>query len=57
MPYSLNEDMKLIQIQDRIDKLLVLLQEHLKDASPNQRKHIRREISNLVTQRLAENNT
>lgn len=54
MPYSLSDDMKLIQIQDRIDKLLVLMKDHLKDATPTQIQHIRREISHLVTQRFNE---
>jgi hypothetical protein len=54
MPYSLSDDMKLIQIQHRIDNLLVLMKDHLKDATPTQIQCIRREISNLVTQRFNE---
>lgn len=54
MPYSLNDDIKLIQIQDRIDKLLVLLREQLKDATPNQISHIKRELNQLIAQRLNE---
>jgi len=54
MPYSISDDLKLIQIQDRIDKLLVLMKDHLKDATPTQIQHIRREISHLVTQRFNE---
>lgn len=56
MPYSLSDDIKLIQIQDRIDKLLVLLKEQLKDATPTQISHIKRELNQLVAQRLAEIN-
>jgi len=54
MPYSISDDLKLIQIQDRIDKLLVLLKDHLKDANPTQIQHIRREINHLVSQRFNE---
>jgi hypothetical protein len=54
MPYSVIDDIKLIQIQDRIDKLLVLLKDQLKDASPSQITHIKRELNQLVAQRLNE---
>jgi len=54
MPYSVIDDIKLIQIQDRIDKLLVLLKDQLQDASPSQITHIKRELNQLVAQRLNE---
>ncbi len=54
MPYSISDDMKLIQIQERIDKLLVLMKDHLKDATPNQINSIKRELNHLVAQRFAE---
>lgn len=56
MPYSLTDDIHLIQIQDRIDKLLILLKDKLKDATPNQISHIKRELNQLIAQRLAEIN-
>jgi len=54
MPYSIEQDLKLIKIQNHIDRLLIMLQEHLKDASPIQVKHIKRELNNLITQRFSE---
>ena len=54
IPYSVIDDIKLIQIQDRIDKLLVLLKDQLKDASSSQITHIKRELNQLVSQRLNE---
>lgn len=54
MPYSIADDYKLIQIQDRIDKLLVLMRDHLKNASTSQVKHIKRELNQLINQRLNE---
>jgi hypothetical protein len=54
MPYSVIDDIQLIQIQDRIDKLLVLLKDQLQDASPSQITHIKRELNQLVAQRLNE---
>ena len=57
MFYSIKEDMNLIHIQDRIDKLLVTLKDHLKDASPNQIMHIKRELNQLITSRLSEINS
>jgi len=54
MPYSIEQDLKLIKIQNHIDRLLIMLQEHLKDANPIQVKHIKRELNNLITQRFNE---
>jgi len=54
MPYSIEQDLKLIKIQNHIDRLLIMLQEHLKDAKPIQVKHIKRELNNLITQRFSE---
>ena len=54
MPYSIEQDLKLIKIQSHIDRLLIMLQEHLKDANPTQVKHIKRELNNLITQRFNE---
>jgi hypothetical protein len=54
MQYSLSEDIKLIEIQDRIDQLLIMLKEQLKNASPTQIVHIKRELNLLISQRLSE---
>lgn len=54
MPYSIQEESKLIHIQERIEQLLSLLKEHLREASPNQIMHIKRELNQLIVDKLAE---
>ena len=54
MPYSIQEESKLIHIQERIEQLLSLLKEHLREAPPNQIMHIKRELNQLIVDKLAE---
>lgn len=48
MQYSLSQDIKVISNLTKIEKLIIELKDILKDATPLQVKHIKREINQLV---------
>ena len=54
MDYSLSREIKIIKIQDRLEKLMDLLRDELRGASPTEVKHLRREINLLVSKRFDE---
>lgn len=54
MPYSLEQDVKLIQIQSHIDKLLIMLKDHLKNATHTEIMAIKRELTNSINQKFNE---